>query len=248
MTTCLNCGHSFKGNFCSNCGQKATAKRITASVLVTDVIHFFTHVENGFLFTTWSFLIRPGVSSLNYLKGKRKEFQTPASFFLIWTGLYILLHNAVIKFFHLELAGAAISQFNIREQSNILFRNHFSLFIIPIIFFSAFLIYLFLAKPRYNFVELLTVSLFGAGNYFMMCFISDFVLGFIFRMNILSLNVFLWQTLLSTAYNFWFCFDLFKRLHLRFFWLRLFSVSILIALFGLAMMLYLPIAWMHVAG
>jgi len=247
-THCLNCGHSFKGNFCPNCGQKAIVRRITAAVLVTDVIHFFTHIEKGFLFTTRSFLVRPGISSLNYLAGKRKQFQTPVSFFLIWTGLYILLHNTVIKYLHLELAVSAISKYNIGEQSDIFFRNHFSLFIIPIIIFSAFLIYLFLARPKYNFIEMLALSLFGAGNYFMMCFVSDFILGFVFKMNVLSANVFLWQTVLSTAYNFWFCFDLFKRMHLRLFWVRIVIVSILVALFGLVLMLYLPMVWMSVVG
>ena len=77
LTICLNCHHSFKGKFCPNCGQKARVGRLTASALLKDLIHFFTHLESGFVFTTWSFLIIPGTSSLNYIAGKRKEYQKP---------------------------------------------------------------------------------------------------------------------------------------------------------------------------
>jgi hypothetical protein len=245
MTTCLNCGHVFEGNFCSNCGQKATVERLTAAVLLRDALHFFSHIEHGFLFTSWNFIVRPGISSMNYLSGRRRPFQSPASFFLIWTGLYILVHNAVISYGHYQIPVQMVNELNIREQSNVLFRNHFSVFILPVILLSSFLSYIILAKPRYNFTEVLTICLYGAGDYFMMCLVSDFILGLGMKMNILTIAVFLWQSVLSAVYNFWFSFDFYNRLHLRFFWVRLIATSVLIGVSGLLIMLYLPIAWMY---
>jgi hypothetical protein len=244
-TTCLNCGQSFEGRYCPNCGQKVTVKRLTASVLLTDILHFFTHIESGFLYSSWNFLVRPGISSRNYLKGERKKYQPPVSFFLIWTGLYIIFHNAVIKYFHLQLTPEVVSRLNIGEQSNILFRNHFSVFIIPIILMSAVLIYYILAKPRYNFVEVIILCLFGAGIYFMICLSSDLILGVLFGVNILSAGVFFWQSVLSLLFNFWFSMDFFKVFHLKYFWPRLIMVSVFIALGGLVIMLYLPMSWLY---
>ena len=244
-TTCLSCGHQFKGNYCPNCGQKATVKRITASVLLEDIFHFFTHLETGFLFTTWNFLIRPGVSSVKYIEGKRLPYQKPVSYFLIWAGLYILLHNTIIHHFHYELNSKIVDEMNIKEQSNILFRQHFTLFIIPVLFLSAFLLYYMMAKPRYNFVEILTLSIYGAGTYFMMSCLSDLVVGYLFKVNVLTTQIFLFQGILSMVYNFWFSFYFFKRSHLRFFWLRLITVSLLIAMGGWLIMFYLPMAWLY---
>ena len=245
MTTCLNCGHVFEGKFCSNCGQKATVDRLTATALFEDTLHFFTHVESGFLFTTWNFLARPGISSMEYFSGKRKTYQSPVSFFLIWTGLYILVHNAVINFRNFQLSPELVNALKIGEQSNVLFRNHFSVFILPVILLSSFLIYLILTRPRYNYIEVLTLCLYGAGVYFMICLVSDLLLGLFFKENLLTPGVFLWQAILSVLYNFWFCLDFYKRLHLRYFWIRLITASVLVSVGGLLIMIYLPAVWMY---
>jgi Protein of unknown function (DUF3667) len=246
--TCLNCGHHFKGNYCPECGQKASVKRLTAAVLLEEFLHFFTHLETGFLFTSWNFIVRPGISSLNFVAGKRKNYQKPVSYFLIWTGLFILIHNAIINYYHYHLTSEIVTQLNIREQSNIFFRQHFTFFIIPVILVSAILLYYIMARPGFNFIELLALCLYGAGSYFMMSFLSDFVLGVILKVNILAVNVFLWQAVLSSVYNFWFSYDVFKRLHLHLFWLRLLTVSILVAVSGWVLMFYLPMAWIYFTG
>ncbi len=246
--TCLNCGNRFEGKYCSNCGQKASVQRLSASILFEETLHFLTHMESGFLHTTRSFLLKPGISSLNYIAGKRKEFQKPVSYFLIWTGLYILLHNTIINHYHYQLTRELVTDLNIREQSNILFRQHFTIFLLPVIALSSVLLYVIMAKPLYNYIEILTLSLYGAGTYFMISFISDVVLGFIFKINILSVNVFLWQGILSSIYNFWYSFDFFNRTHIRFFWIRLLLVSALIAIGGWIIMLYLPLAWLYFFG
>jgi hypothetical protein len=245
LTICLNCEHSFKGNFCPNCGQKATVKRITTTALLADVLHFFTHLEKGFLFTSWSFLTTPGISSINYISGKRKKYQTPVSYFLIWTGLYIILHNTVVNYFNYQLAGEVITQLDTSGQANILLRKHFTFFMIPAVLCTALSIYYILAKPKYNFTELLALTLYGGGTYFMMLFVSDFIVGVIFKVNVLITPVFLWQGALSFIYNFWFSYDIFKRMQLRLFWLRLICVAVIVAISGWVILFYLPIAWIY---
>jgi hypothetical protein len=245
LTTCLNCGHSFKGKFCPACGQKAEVKRITFSVFTYEILHFFTHVEKGFLRTTIDFIIRPGNTSLNYLKGKRKSYQQPVSYFFIWIGLYILVHNFIINHNQFHIYDGPQGQLNVVDNGNILLRTHFSLFFGPILLISALIIYAILARPRFNFMEILTICLYGAGTYFMMLLVSDIILGLIFKINVIKESVFIYQTILSALYNFWFSFDLFKRVHLPWFWLRLIMVAMLISVVGLLLMNYLPILWMY---
>jgi hypothetical protein len=243
--TCLQCGHHFKGKFCPNCGQKATVQRLSASVLLEEILHFVTHLDNGFPFTTWNFLIRPGITSLNYIAGKRKNYQKPVSYFLIWLGVYILLHNSLVNHFHYQLGREVVEGMNVQEQSNMMLRNHLSIFILPVLFVSSVIVYFLLARPDFNFVELFTLCLYGAGTYFMMLLVSDLILGFFLRINVLELNVFLWQTTLASVYNFWFGYDVYRRLQKRYFWIRLILVSVLIALSGLFIMFYLPMAWIY---
>lgn len=244
-TTCLNCGHKFKSNFCPNCGQKAEVERITGPHLMKETIHSLTHYEKGFFHTIWLFLIKPGSASINFLKGQRKAYQKPVSYILILTGLYILVHNFIIDryHFHYSLSVKSASVLDFKEESNIFLRTHFTPFIFLILLVSAYITYLLLGRNRFNFIEILTLCLYGGGTYFMMLTISDIVLGAIFKINIISMNVFLWQTILSSLYNFWFSFDIFKRVHVKLFWIRLTAMAILVSAAGWTIMNYLPIAW-----
>ena len=248
MTTCLNCGNSFEGNFCPSCGQKAGVKRITFSVFINEILHFFTHLEQGFFRTTIDFIIHPGSTSLNYLKGKRKLYQQPVSYFFIWIGLYVIIHNLIINHYQFHIYNEHQEQLSLIDKGNILLRTHFSLFFGPILFVSAFIIYYILARPQFNFMETVTICLYGAGTYFMMLLVSDIILGLIFKINIITDSVFIYQTILSAIYNFWFCFDIFKRVHLRLLWIRLFTVAIVISIIGWLLMLYLPIGWMYLTS
>jgi Protein of unknown function (DUF3667) len=241
---CLNCGAPLIGKYCHVCGQKAHVNRLTAKALMEEVVHFFTHAEETFFKTTLHYIIKPGITSLNYIEGKRKRYQKPVSYFLIWTGVYILLHNFILNQFHYELVLQKTEQTLVQEEANRFFRNHFSFFILPIMILSAFIIWLVLGRPCFYYFELLTIVLYGGGTYFALCAISDILLGIIFRININHYTVFFWQMILSGLYNIWFTFDFFRHIKISGFWPRLILVAILISLSGNFIMLYLPMAWL----
>src|SRR5215203_364412 len=98
--------------------KKAEVKRLTASVLIAEMLHFFTHFEKGFLRTSLDYIIRPGITSLNFLHGKRKKYQPPVTYFFIWTGLYILIHNFLITHYQYHLSAENLAQMNLRDQAN----------------------------------------------------------------------------------------------------------------------------------
>jgi hypothetical protein len=246
LITCLNCGYTFKGEYCSHCGQKAEQERFTPSVVVAEMLHFFTHFEKGFLHTVWSFIAKPGRASLNFLNGKRKQYQSPVSYLFICTGLYILIHNFIVNHYHYHISAQIFSKLSINEQANVLLRTHFTPFIIITLIVSAFIIYLILARPAFYFTEIFILTLYGGGTYMTMLLLSDIILGIIFKIDIITPGVFLWQAIISLLYNFWFCVNLFTKVKVHFLWLKLFTVAILIAVIGLALFNYLPLAWLYI--
>ncbi len=89
--TCKNCGNSFTGKYCNNCGEKVYDEH-DKSVLhfFEEGLHFITHFE-GTLFTTIKTMFRrPGQLSFDYCEGKRKKYFKPLSFFLLLVVLYLL--------------------------------------------------------------------------------------------------------------------------------------------------------------
>lgn len=79
-----------------------------------------------------------------------------------------------------------------------------------------------------------------------MLLLSDIILGIIFKIDIITPGVFLWQAIISLLYNFWFCVNFFTKVKVHFLWLKLFTVAILIAVIGLALFNYLPLAWLYI--
>jgi hypothetical protein len=211
--------------------------------LLEEVAHFFTHIEKHFLKTTFLFIVRPGQASIDFLSGKRKKFQKPVSFFLIWTAAYILLHNYVIKWFDYLPERVDESSPTLDELGNELLRSHFTAFFFPIIFISSVIIYLVLAGSRFNFIEVFTLSLYGAGCFNVILIVIDLVAGIMIRFNINTTPVFILQTFISGIYNLWFCYDLFKRVKMKWFWLRLLLDSILISVAGYIVFIYFPKWW-----
>jgi len=243
LTKCLNCGHVFTGHFCNNCGQKADVERLDIRALAMETLHFFTHFEKGFVHTSVQFVKRPGGASVAYLRGKRRQFQTPVSYLLIWTGLYILLHNFIIHYHNYHVAAGAAS---LEDQANALLRTHLTPFIFIILLISALIIYPLLARPMFNFGEVLVLSMYGGGTYFMLLFLSDLVLGLLFKINTITPSVFFWQTSVAALYNLWFLYSIFKKAGLRWLLFRIILIAFIISGIGLLLLLYLPLLWLRI--
>ncbi len=99
MEYCKNCGLPVKDLYCSHCGQKANPDKIDFSFLCREVFYFFTHLKKGFLFTSYQMVIRPGETAKNFIDGRRKNYQSPISYFLIWTTLFILFLYGMERIF-----------------------------------------------------------------------------------------------------------------------------------------------------
>lgn len=88
---CKNCGNSFSGKFCNNCGEKVyTEKDRSVKHILSDGLHFITHLEGSFFNTVIILFKKPGKFSLDYCNGVRKKYFKPLSFFLLLVILYLL--------------------------------------------------------------------------------------------------------------------------------------------------------------
>jgi len=88
---CKNCGNSFTGGYCNNCGEKIyTEKDKNILHLLGEAFHFTTHFEGTFFNTLKAITTRPGQLSADYCNGIRKKYFKPISFFFLLVILYLL--------------------------------------------------------------------------------------------------------------------------------------------------------------
>jgi len=90
-TNCLNCETLLTADdhFCPNCGQKANTHRLTIGHIIHEFIHTFTHADVGFLGMIADLLAKPGAVAREYIKGKRKKYFSPFTFFVLCVGVVV---------------------------------------------------------------------------------------------------------------------------------------------------------------
>jgi hypothetical protein len=94
-TNCLNCDAVLSGNYCGQCGQKATTHRLSLGHFIQhELVHGIWHVDKGFLFTLGQVLRRPGHVARDYIKGKRAgHFNLLTLLLLLISALLLLNHH-----------------------------------------------------------------------------------------------------------------------------------------------------------
>jgi hypothetical protein len=80
---CKNCEFVYQGNFCPNCGQKSSTKRLNMHDIQHDVIHQFSHLDRGFFHTFKQLLTQPGQTIRDYIEGKRMRYYSPFGYILL---------------------------------------------------------------------------------------------------------------------------------------------------------------------
>lgn len=65
--TCKNCGKTFHGNFCPDCGQTQDTPRFTIRNAFQNILSGFFNIDNGFSRNLLEFLYRPGYMIRDYI-------------------------------------------------------------------------------------------------------------------------------------------------------------------------------------
>jgi hypothetical protein len=87
---CINCNNEHQENFCPNCGEQATVKKITFRSIFNDVFLTITNMDKGFLFNLKYLFLNPRKIVLDYIHGKRKGIFNPLSFLIISVTIYLI--------------------------------------------------------------------------------------------------------------------------------------------------------------
>jgi len=144
---CKSCGFSNSGKYCNNCGQSFNIKRISVHGLLHEILHFFTHVENGFGYTLKQLTIAPGHMQRIYMEGKRSIHQKPFSMFFICATITALcrywIFSVMIKYYHADINSEAK-----------FFHEYMVLTYISLTPLYALITYLMFFKTRYNYAEI----------------------------------------------------------------------------------------------
>ncbi len=92
---CLNCGMSFSGNYCPNCGQDSKTKKLTFKHIVTNFFSGFLNIDSGFLNTIVCLIYRPGYMIYDFLQGKRIKYFKPFQTLFTLALLYLILAHFI---------------------------------------------------------------------------------------------------------------------------------------------------------
>ncbi|WP_419868273.1 DUF3667 domain-containing protein [Chryseobacterium sp. CT-SW4] len=154
---CLNCEQSIDGNFCSNCGQKASTKRYSLQHLFKhDLVHGIWHMDKGILFTIKQLFTRPGHSIREYIQGKRVNYFNFITLIFIAIGISGLLeYYSGIKLADIISSPKEVELYNTMQNFQDKYPKWIPVLTIPIYSLFSFL---WFRKAQLNYSEHLVLN------------------------------------------------------------------------------------------
>ena len=97
---CRNCGAAAPGQYCPSCGQETRVALPTVRELMRDAAGRLVAIDSRLWRTLCLLLFRPGMLTVEYLRGRRKRYVRPARLFFV---------AALLMFAVVRLASGPIS-------------------------------------------------------------------------------------------------------------------------------------------
>ena len=88
---CLNCGAELRGQYCGNCGQRASSRLISLWELTRDAFGDLFELDSRLWRTLIPLLIRPGELTRNYLEGQRARYMPPFRMYLVLSVVFFVV-------------------------------------------------------------------------------------------------------------------------------------------------------------
>lgn len=154
---CLNCNSNIvkEQNFCSQCGQNTSVKRLETFTVAKQAIHALTNADKGILYLLSSLPLSPGRIARQYVNGERKKLYNPFTFLLLTIG--------ITAFLSANFNLLASSANDLENPVSIFMSKHINLVIlltVPLI--GLFTVFLF-RKEGINFAESLILACYTSG-------------------------------------------------------------------------------------
>jgi len=163
--TCKNCHQTFKGHYCSNCGQPAETHKLNLHYLWHDIQHGLFHFDKGITYTAKQLFTRPGHTIRDFIEGKRVKHFKPLSLVIVLATAYI----ALIHLLHIEIFAktdpTSVSEYtNASEKLKEWLTDHFAwitLLSIPLHTIGTAICF---KKQGYNFIEYFILNTYKAAQ------------------------------------------------------------------------------------
>lgn len=157
---CKNCNTEVDSNFCPNCGQAASLKRIDGQYILHEIEHVL-HFERGILYTIRSLVTNPGQTIRNFLTGTRSRLVKPVIFILVTSLIYTLCNH----YFHFEDGYVAYMDSKKSTTAEIFkwIQGHYGYTNLMMGVLIALWTKLFFRKHEFNFFEILILLCFVMG-------------------------------------------------------------------------------------
>ncbi|MEM7105335.1 MAG: DUF3667 domain-containing protein [Bacteroidota bacterium] len=157
---CKNCDTELKGQFCLECGQRASVKRFTlVDLFSTDfLLGLFSLERSKFLFTVKMLFSNPGKMVRDYIAGKRVRTFHFFTFLIIIITIYQILEYLLkIDFLNTVSTPETAAQL---ESFLAYTKQHLKIFTLAKIPIGAAITYFIFQKANFNFAEHLVLNTF----------------------------------------------------------------------------------------
>lgn len=213
IKTCKNCEAPLTGAYCSQCGQKSRTARIDGRYLIHEFVYFFTHLEKGFLFTSFQMLKNPGAVVISFIQGKRKTYQPPFSYFIIWTAINIILLLSIESLFGKDQVIVYNDYYGPGRSTEYAIR-HLSYVLVIIFPFLSLYFWIVCSQLQYNYFESMTSVFFVIGTVLLLQTAFGLLAIIIFSVSSFSLDL-IYSDVLKVSFVSWFTYDFLKRFPVR---------------------------------
>jgi len=94
---CPNCGTQLpvEANFCQNCGQENHHQRVTLGTLLKDLVHENFTWDAKAIRSIVPLIIKPGLLTLEFMNGKRANYNRPLRLYLFVSFVYFVVSGFV---------------------------------------------------------------------------------------------------------------------------------------------------------
>lgn len=157
---CKNCNAEATRNYCPDCGQPVSLKRIDRHYITHEIEHVL-HFERGIFYTIRELIIRPGENVKEFLLENRTRLVKPIIFIIVTS----LIYSFVNHFFHIEESYVKLEESS-TSTVGLIFKwsqDYYGYANIIEGIFIAVWIKIFFRKYGYNFFEILILLCFVTG-------------------------------------------------------------------------------------
>ncbi len=162
--TCANCGNTYTGHFCNQCGQKQV-HRYTVGHVLHELLHVFTHADKGIFSFAWQVLTKPGTIALDMVEGRRKKYFNLFQYLVLIVGIstFVMakthLMEQTMQSMNNITGNKVTGQMALMQQQMVqVLQKYFNLlqfFLIPV---YALFSWLYLRRKAYNYAENIILS------------------------------------------------------------------------------------------